>query len=68
MVEKIREMRAAKIIKDRCIDCENTYNPNNNYCIRYQFQEAKSKFIEELMQTKIFKQMERLVDWLSKKL
>ena len=57
-----------KIKKDKCIDCENTYNPNNDYCIRCQFQEAKSKFIEELMQTKVFKQFERFVDWLSNKL
>ena len=55
-------------MKDRCISCENTYNPNNDYCIRCQFQEAKSKFIEELVRTKIFKQMERFLDWLSKKL
>ena len=58
----------AKIMKDRCIDCENTYNPNNDYCIKCQFQEAKLKLIEELMRTKVFKQMERFVDWLSNKL
>ena len=57
-----------KIKKDKCIDCENTYNPNNDYCIRCQFQEAKRKFIEELMRTKVFKLMERFVDWLSNKL
>ena len=55
-------------MKNRYIDCENTYNPNNDYCIKCKFQEAKSKFIEELMRTKVFKQMERFVDWLSNKL
>ena len=66
--KKIKVVEQMKMIKDRCIDCENTYNPNNDYCIRCQFQEAKSKFIEELMRTKVFKQMERFVDWLSNKL
>ena len=57
-----------KIKKDKCIDCENTYNSNNDYCIKCQFQEAKLKLVEELMRTKVFKQMERFVDWLSNKL
>ena len=55
-------------MNDKCIDCDNTYNPNDDYCIKCQFQEAKLKLIEELMQTKVFKQMERFVDWLNKKL
>ena len=55
-------------MNDKCMDCDNTYNPNDDYCIKCQFQEAKLKLVKELMQTKIFKQMERFVDWLNKKL
>lgn len=52
-------------MKDKCIDCENTYNPNNDYCIRCGFEDAKKAFWDEIEKTKLYKWMISFVDWLS---
>ena len=55
-------------MKDKCVDCENTYHPKDDYCRRCEFEETKMKFIDELTETKGFKAMIRILDWVSKKL
>lgn len=55
-------------MKDKCVDCENTYHPKDDYCRRCEFEEAKWKFIDELAETKVGKLMIRFLDWLSRKL
>lgn len=53
-------------MKDKCVDCENTYNPKNDYCRRCEFEEAKWEFIDELSKTKVYGFMIKILDWLTK--
>ena len=55
-------------MKDKCVDCENTYHPKDDFCRRCEFEEAKWKFIDDLAESKVGKFMVKILDWLSEKL
>lgn len=53
-------------VKDKCVDCENTYNPKCDFCRRCELDEIKMELLDELAKSWLLKQMVRLLNWISK--
>ena len=51
-------------MKDKCINCENIYHSKDDTCRRCKLEEVKRNFINELAETKVYKLMIRILDWL----
>ncbi len=58
--------RKAQEMKDRCVDCEKSYHPKDDFCRRCEFEDAKWKFIDELAETRAGKFVIRILIWLAK--
>lgn len=55
-------------MKDKCINCENTYNANDDFCIRCEFKDAKMEFWNAFEKTKLFRVLIKILEWLEKRL
>lgn len=55
-------------MKHKCENCNNTYHPKDDCCIRCDFREAVDELVEDLLETKVGKFMIRIVDWVNEKL
>lgn len=51
-------------MKDKCISCKNIYHPKDDTCRKCEFEETKRNFINELSETKMYKFMIKILDWL----
>lgn len=51
-------------MKDKCLDCENTYHSKADECRRCELSEAKKELWNEIEKTKLYKYMVSCVEWL----
>lgn len=51
-------------MKDKCLDCENTYHSKADECRRCELGEAKKELWNEIEKTKLYKYMVSCVEWL----